>query len=182
MAIFLILACAVGMPQRVAAERPEGLLWNRSGQAATLPLLVKTDSGQDYLMTLRDTDTDREVLAAYLRGGVFFRVLVPPGTFALTFASGAEWQGPEALFGPETDLFALDTPLTFQATVARREGHIVDLRGDGPVGVTRYAVCQRIEFEPRALLQAEDFDPDALREQRMEPPERDFELRERFCE
>ena len=173
------LACVLPV---AAQERPEGLLWNRTGLAATLPLLVKTDEGSDYLLTLRPPGSREEVFAAYIRGGAFFRVLVPPGRYTLAFASGTEWHGPEALFGPDTELFALDTPLTFNVTVARREGHNVGLRGTGDASVTGYAVCQTIEIAPRELLTQEDFDPEALRERRLEPQARDFDLRDRFCD
>jgi hypothetical protein len=50
------------------------------------------------------------------------------------------------------------------------------------LGVKSYAVCQTIQIEPRPLLEPKDFDLEALRERRPEPPQRDFDLRERFCD
>lgn len=165
-----------------AAERPEGVLWNRSGLAATLPLLVKTQGGTDYLLTLRDADTEKAVFAAYIRGGDFFRVLVPPGHYALVFAAGTGWQGEQDLFGPGTHHFTLETPLDFGATVARRNGHIVDLRDPGRVLVNGYTICQTLTVEPPRLLRAEDFTAEGVRARLSQPPEPGFTTRSRFCE
>ena len=108
-----------------------GLMWHRSGLPATLPLLVMTSPGQDYYLTLRNTETDTDILGAYIVGGEFFQVLVPPGTFTLHFEQGTTWMGEDALFGdgPETRAFALDAPLTFETRgVSNKAGHKVDLR------------------------------------------------------
>lgn len=134
-----------------AEERPEGLLWNRSGLPAGLPLQVKTAAGADYLLYLRDTGTGRDVLAAYLRGGEFFRVLVPPGRYQLHFASGTDWQGEAALFGPGTRRFVLDPPLAFGASVARKAGHLVDLRDLRDITTRDLAICQRLVLDPDSL-------------------------------
>lgn len=136
-----------------ADERPEGLLWNRSGLPAQLPLQIRTAAGADYLLHLRDIGTGRDVLAAYIRGGEFFRVLVPPGRYQLQLASGTDWQGEAARFGPATRRFVLDPPLTFGASVARKEGHIVDLRDLGDVTTRDFAICQRLVLDPQSLNQ-----------------------------
>jgi hypothetical protein len=84
----LVLVLALPALSAFAEERPQGLLWNRSGLPATIPLQIKTNAGVDYFLTLRDVERDRVVLAAYVWGGEFFQVLVPPGRFELVFASG----------------------------------------------------------------------------------------------
>ena len=71
-----------GSPER---NQKPGLIWNRSGLPAVFPLQVKTLSGRDFVLTLVDEDTRLEALAAYIVGGAFFKVLVPPGTYTLRF-------------------------------------------------------------------------------------------------
>ena len=148
-ALILVLLVAPG----AADERPEGLMWNRSGLPARLPLQVKTVAGADYLLHLRDTGTGRDVLAAYIRGGAFFRVLVPPGRFELHFASGTDWQGEAALFGPKTQRFVLVPALSFEAFATRREGHLVDLRDLADITTRDFAICQRFVLDPDSVNQ-----------------------------
>ncbi len=130
-----------------SAERPKGLMWNRSGLAATLPLQVKTNSGSDFLLLLRETSSGEAVLAAYIRGGEFFRVLTPPGRYDLLLVSGTEWQGEVAQFGPGSRRFVLYPPLTFGATVSRKNGYLVDLRDSENITIRDLAICQRLEFD-----------------------------------
>jgi hypothetical protein len=139
-----------------AQDRPLGLLWNRTGLPAVFPLIVKTRAGRDYYMVLIDEATDRAALAAYIRGGEFFRVLAPPGTFRLRFFHGIGWQGEQRLFGPgdETQVFDLAEPLTFRTRgISRKAGHIIDLRGvagggDVLASVGAVAICQGLYLKP----------------------------------
>lgn len=147
---FCLVWLAFGVPGG-AAERPLGLLWNRSGLPARLPLQIKTAAGADYLLHLRDVQNGRDVLAAYVRGGGFFRVLVPPGRYELQFASGTDWQGEAALFGPGTRRFVLVPPLTFAASVTKKEGHLVDLRDLADITTRGFAICQRFVLDPDSL-------------------------------
>ena len=146
-ALVMVLAASA-----ISAERPEGLMWNRSGLAATLPLQVKTSSGSDFLLELREIDSKKPILAAYIRGGEFFRVLVPTGHYELIFAAGTEWHGETAQFGPDTRRFILDPPLTFRATVSRKNGHLIDLRDAEAITIRDIAICQRIVLEPKRSL------------------------------
>lgn len=126
--LFILIAPAVAASDRVD-QRP-GLMWNRSGLPAVFPLQVKTPAGADYFLVLTDTTTGEAALAAYIRGGSFFRVLVPPGTFTLRFASGQIWRGEEALFGPDdkTEVFDFGQPLTFSAQgIGTKAGHLVTI-------------------------------------------------------
>ena len=134
-----------------AEQRPQGLLWNRSGLASTHPLQVKTATGADYLLRLRDVETRQFVLAAYIRGGEFFRVLVPPGWYELLFAFGTNWQGEDALFGPATQYLVLDRPLRFGAAITRKRGHLVDLRAEGEPFVRDFALCHQLSPRPEIL-------------------------------
>ncbi len=147
-----VLTCAVLLPVMTWAEsRPEGLLWNRSGLPATIPLQVKTSADVDYFLLLHDTSTGDAVLAAYFRGGAFFRVLVPPGRFKLTFGSGESWRGEADAFGPETQWFVLKPALEFRSSAARREGHLIDLRNLTQIAIQGLADCQRRELDPDSL-------------------------------
>ncbi|SEN31581.1 hypothetical protein SAMN04488077_11537 [Roseovarius tolerans] len=137
-----------------SAQPPAGLLWNRTGLPAVFPLQVKTPPGPDYHLTLIDTQTGEAALAAYIEGGAFFRVLVPPGTFRLRFATGTEWQGEDVLFGQgeATHRFDLRRPLTFETRgLGTKAGHIVTLTPGTSDEITRAArkdqfICQ--SFRP----------------------------------
>ena len=130
-------------------ERPQGLMWNKTGLPLVFPLQVKSAPGTDYFMVLRKVDDGEPALAAYVRGGEFFRVLVPPGTFDIDFAAGKSWQDEETLFGSDSTMaFALPGALTFAVLDdSTKGGHIIDLRdlaSDGTPNITVAStkVCQ----------------------------------------
>lgn len=161
LALFLSAAPSLA-PAEGAAIPPQaaGLMWNRSGLPAVFPLQVKTREGRDYFLTLINNDTGEDALAAYIEGGTFFKVLVPPGVFKLRFATGEVWQGEEALFGSgeKTHTFELETPLTFKVlSLGTKAGHLVDIT-DIDAGkplqasVKDQLICQtgRAEF-PKAI-------------------------------
>lgn len=164
-----------------------GLLWRQGGLPAVFPLQVRTAAGQDHYLTLNDSDTGQPVLAAYIRGGDFFRVLVPPGRYELNFASGLRWQDEERLFGSQTLSFRIDAPLIFETRgIGTKAGHIVDLRALGDTGiavaVTPLSICQRFgpdltgsPLSPPAFLPRTE-DPDTPR------PRLRFSVRTRVCD
>ncbi len=155
--LFAFFAMALSASENA---RPQGLMWNRSGLPATLPLLIKTNSGTDFFLNLRDVNSDKVVFAAYVRGGEFFQVLVPPGRFELVFASGEDWQGEAKLFGANTHLFALDQPLQFRATMSQRRGHMIDLTETSGTTLSDLAKCQRLALDPESLRsRSGQFDP-----------------------
>ena len=117
------------------------------------PLQVQTNKGADYLLQLRDIRSEKSILAAYIRGGEFFRVLVPPGRYDLLFVAGTEWKGEVEQFSRTTQRFVLDPPLTFRATISRKNGHLVDLRETADITVRDWAICQRLEFDSELSLQ-----------------------------
>lgn len=159
-ALMLAPAAAIsGGGAETAATPPAGLMWNRTGLPAVFPLQVKTPPGQDHVLTLIDADTGTAALAAYIKSGAFFKVLVPPGTFRLQFAFGHVWHGQEDLFGPDTRVFELRRPLTFETRgLGIKAGHVVDLstRRPGEVAADRVKdqlICQsfRLRFPPRDI-------------------------------
>lgn len=156
-AILALLIC-LSLPLAARAEeRPRGLLWSATPLPRTLPLQVKSNPGTDYLLTLRDAASDEAVLAAYVRGGSFFRVLVPPGRFRVDLAAGrpADWRGAEALFGPQTAHQRLEAVLEFRVIgTARRAGHILDLRGPARIVAVPFDLCERLALDPDSLRPA----------------------------
>lgn len=177
----LMLALALS-PVAIQAEeaRPQGLLWSESALPRTFPLVVKTAPGGDYLLVLRDPTTGQDVLGAYIRGGAFFRVLVPPGSYSLQFAAGTEWQGEQALFGEQTRRFVLDPPLHFGVEgVGRKQGNIVDLRDLGDVSTKPIALCQRFALNPE-LFDPQAGSPPDPQEDPFTAPE--YTLRSRICD
>ncbi|WP_295315806.1 hypothetical protein [Roseobacter sp.] len=135
-------------------ERPAGLMWNRTGLPAVFPLQVQSAPGADYYMTLSDAQTGEAALAAFIRGGGFFRVLVPPGTFDIAFATGQKWQGENLLFGlaPQTWRFMLENPLTFEIRDhSTRAGHIVDITGIAEGRTAQVTVTPKTECRTRTV-------------------------------
>ncbi len=166
MGLLVLLALGVAAPLGATETDPKpGLMWQRTGLPAVFPLIVKTNPGSDYFMTLHEPGTGDAKLAAYIEGGTFFKVLVPPGTFRVNFAAGAIWQGEEHLFGEKTRQFQLQEDLTFKvANHATKSGHLVDLTSaDGSPIIEVRALCQRYAISgfPRRLPEFDaerDFD------------------------
>ena len=126
-ALWMSLGAAIAQDQ---AKAQHGLMWHRTGLPAVFPLQVRTPAGQDFYLLLRDHETGEAALAAFIEGGRFFRVLVPPGTFDLRFAYGTDWQGEDALFGPGdgTKFVTMKEPLTFKVrNFSTKGGHVIDL-------------------------------------------------------
>lgn len=139
--IIILLLLIIGLPLgALAQERPRiGLMWNRSGLPATLPLQVISPPGRDHVIFLSRTDTPE--VAGYIHGGAFFRLLVPPGEWRISVASGTDWQDEDALFGPETEWLTLPEPLRFGAEKSRLNGHALTLE-DGAIRVAPQAICR----------------------------------------
>ncbi|MCE5974229.1 hypothetical protein LZA78_12110 [Sinirhodobacter sp. WL0062] len=179
--IALMVALALS-PVAIQAEeaRPQGLLWSETDLPRTFPLVVKTAPGGDYLLVLRDLANGQDVLGAYIRGGEFFRVLVPPGSYSLQFAAGIEWQGEQALFGERTRRFVLDPPLRFGVEgVGRKQGNVVDLRDLGDVSTKPIALCQRFALNPEPFDPQGGSPPDPQEDPFTAP---EYTLRSRICD
>lgn len=149
-----VLAIAAGF---AAAQEPvpvkPGLMWNRTGLPAVFPLRVKTAPGANYYLELSDDETGTPALAAYIEGGTFFRVLVPPGRFNLRFATGDVWRGEAHLFGEgsQTQLIDLSHPLEFGVKgIGTKSGHSVDLTAlvemEEASRLGADAICQTVDL------------------------------------
>ncbi|MFV0386254.1 hypothetical protein [Paracoccus sp. (in: a-proteobacteria)] len=152
LALALLLCLSLPALAQDPTERPRaGILWNRSGLPATMPLQVRTMPGKDYVVFLTEPATGTPVMAGYIRGGEHFRLLVPPGSWLLRFAFGRTWQGEDRLFGDLTDWFQMDEPLEFRLIgINRRGGHSVRLiEDDGSMKV--------VDAGPRALCHTRTF-------------------------
>ena len=196
-----ILAVVVSCVAASATERPQtGLLWRKTDLPSVFPLQIRTLAGLDYHVHLSNAENGAETLAAYLRGGEFFRVLVPPGRYNLRVAYGIDWGGEAHLFGdgPETGTLNLPDPMVFRVTgLSRKSGHQVDLRGGVPdapklAGVSEQALCQSLVLDleslrwlrpepPEQLGEADDPDPHLfdIDKQRYSAPR--YDLVTRLC-
>lgn len=185
--IALLLTIALALPAW-AQDRPRaGLMWNRSGLPATLPLVVRTVPGRDYAVFLSPIAGGDPVMAGYIHGGTYFRLLVPPGTWRVRFAHGSDWRGEEALFGPETEWTTVDEPMSFGASVARRHGYIIRLiESDGRMKVASAGpldLCQTLTMttETIDLDDERDDDPNRLPAPGLRRLEIDLDTRSRVC-
>lgn len=182
----LLMMIALALPAG-ADERPRaGLMWNRSGLPATLPLVVKTMPGRDYVVFVIDPDTDRRVMAGYIVGGAFFRLLVPPGTWNIRFAHGTDWQDEDAPFGPMTEWTDMDQPMTFEAGVARKHGYIIRLiESDGRMTVASAGpldLCQGVVLTTQTVdLDDDRDDPNRLPTPGLRRLDIDLDTRSRVC-
>ncbi len=155
MLLLLLLLLALLPFTAQAQDRPRvGLIWNRSGLPATLPLQVRSPPGQDHVILLTPDGKDAPEVAAFIEGGAFFRLLVPPGDWRIRVASGTDWQDEETLFGPETGWTALPEPLHFGAGKSRLHGHVLTLE-NGAITVAPQTIC-RLPNWHSGIFDAED--------------------------
>ncbi|WP_299360495.1 hypothetical protein [uncultured Paracoccus sp.] len=136
--LVLMLVLAILPLDALAEDRPRsGLMWNRSRLPATFPVVVKTPPGEDYVMFVTRPADGAAVMAGYIRGGDFFRLLVPPGEWRLRFAFGTAWQGETNLFGAATDWIDVQHALDFRVLgLNRRRAYVITLtEQDGTVKV-----------------------------------------------
>ena len=67
------------------------------------PLNIKTSSdGYHYYVKVVDKVTNNELSSYFIRGGESLNIKVPLGTYEIRYATGKQWYGVSALFGPET--------------------------------------------------------------------------------
>lgn len=140
--LWLFLFCALA--SATWAEAPaHGLMWNKTGLPAVFPLQVKTAHKVDTQVTLIDASSGQRALAAYIEGGRFFKVLVPPGEFVLEFQQ-VQKRADAIDEAAEAQVFFLDQALTFAVRNGVKVGHSVDLT-DPATGIVlkESFICQR---------------------------------------
>jgi hypothetical protein len=126
----LIIMIALLPAAGFADPRPAtGILNKDNPLPATIPLQIRTIVGHDFFVGLSTQDSGDHVISGYIRGGEFFRLLVPPGDHVVTITIGQpeDWQGPPQGFGAAAN--TVNLPLTFAITGrSRRRGHQITLR------------------------------------------------------
>ncbi len=171
LAILLLLIALPLAPARAEEPPRTGLMWKRTPLPATLPLQVQTPAGFDHVIFLRPQEGDAPIMAGFIHGGDFFRLLVPPGDWRIRIASGVEWQGEDTLFGPATTWAELPAPLHFGAGKSRLHGHTLTLE-DGVITVAPQTICrlpswQAGVFDPEDPVGRQPREP-----QQLNPPKR----------
>ncbi|TRW98404.1 hypothetical protein FNJ84_06410 [Paracoccus sp. M683] len=145
--VLLLTTMLVPVAARAQDRPPAGLMWNRSGLPATLPLQIRSPPGRDLVVFLTRPGSADPLVAGFVRGGDFFRLLVPPGEWQIDLATGETWQDESALFGPDTNVNRLSQPLIFSITGGnRRNGHVITLIEDAGKtaisGLAPQVICQ----------------------------------------
>lgn len=181
-AVLALLVLLAGALPGAAADR--GLLWNRTGLPLVFPLIVKSDPPFHWRVTLTDAATGTPAMAAHFEGGKFFRVLVPPGTFRLTFEGGGDWTG-EDFASPPARRYTLPEEMTFRVRgIGTKEGWVVDIRGKGELAARPlpapdgFDICQYIH---RGLAPWERDLEDRRARLRLLPGEDEDEARDPFA-
>lgn len=183
--ICLLLLIALSQPVRADDQPRTGLMWNRSGLPATLPLVVVTTPGTDHVVFLSGAD-GTDIMAGYIVGGEFFRLLVPPGTWHVRIAHGQRWQDGDLPFGPDTEWTRIARPMTFGAGISRRHGHIIRLiESNGRMQVASIGPldqCQSLTITTDVIdLDDERDDPNRLPAPALRRLEIDVDTRSRVC-
>jgi hypothetical protein len=91
------------------------------------PLSINTSSGSNYLVKLKDAYTKESVMTIFIRGGDSVEVLVPLGSYEITYASGKSWYGYDHLFGPDTTYNKAESLFTFSDTGYQINGYTITL-------------------------------------------------------
>lgn len=181
--LFAVVLLAAQVTAQSSAQPDRGLMWNKTGLPAVFPLQVKTTSGKNYVLLLSDIETGADVLAAFIIGGKFFRVLVPPGTFRVRFASGVSWKDDGTMFGAfgKTRIIEMPEPMTFEVLgLSRKGGHLIDLTKTNPDQVTQtnLSICQTVGWlEQRGSMNHYP----RTAEDRAGSTQLGFRIRSRYC-
>ena len=91
------------------------------------PLEIITQSGILYYFKLVDADSGRAVMRFFLHGGQPFTTEVPLGRYYLKYASGSDWYGEQAHFGPATVYSMPSVALKFSQNGDGYAGHKLTL-------------------------------------------------------
>jgi hypothetical protein len=90
------------------------------------PLGIKSSAGSNYyvkLVNLRGQTT----MTAFVRGGQYFEMLVPLGTYELRYAAGDTWYGEHLLFGHNTTYSKARELFDFTYDGTQYSGYTVEL-------------------------------------------------------
>lgn len=104
-----------------------GNVTSYSSQQKVAPLSINTSSGTNYLVKLKDAHTGNPVMTIFIRSGDSVEVLVPLGSYEITYASGKNWYGYDYLFGPETIYSKAESLFTFSDSGYQINGYTITL-------------------------------------------------------
>jgi hypothetical protein len=90
------------------------------------PLGIKSRSGSNYYVKLVNL-RGQTAMTAFIRGGQYFEMLVPLGTYELKYAAGNTWYGEHQLFGQNTVYSKANELFDFTFDGTRYSGYTVEL-------------------------------------------------------
>jgi hypothetical protein len=107
----------------------QGVLKTYTRKPLLAPLRVKTPAGENYFIKLVEANNKKTtVMTMFIFGGGSFQTKVPLGTYVLRYATGADWYGPDYLFGVcKTSFYEADADLAFTQSGRALNGHHVEL-------------------------------------------------------
>lgn len=96
--------------------------------SAPAPFKISTrDATTHFFIKLEDWRSAAPVVTAFVRKGEEIAINVPLGKYRLKYASGTNWMGPEALFGPATSSSQAALPMIFRFEGNQYRGYVLDL-------------------------------------------------------
>ena len=91
------------------------------------PLKIQTAQGANYLVKLVSSNSQKQVMTVFVRGGNTVSTEVPLGTYEVKYASGEKWYGYEHLFGADTGYSKAESLFTFKNTGNQISGYTISL-------------------------------------------------------
>ena len=74
-------------------------------------LVIKTkNTGIHTWINVEDWDSEKFILARFIRSGDRLKIALPQGTYRVRTASGKTWYGDKELFGPKTSYSSMGDP------------------------------------------------------------------------
>ena len=101
------------IPRPVSAPVSGQMLEFNDALDYVAPLTIETRGDKNYYIKLRDIQTGKVVLTAFISGGDTAELEVPIGTYELFYATGKDWYGLDLLFWEETQYFKANETFDF---------------------------------------------------------------------
>jgi hypothetical protein len=92
----------------------EGIVRSGDASNARHELVTSAPRGWDSYFVKVIASDGSVAKAFFIHGGSTFHTLVPPGAYAIRYASGRAWRGEAKLFGSWTTTMEYDKPLVFE--------------------------------------------------------------------
>ena len=134
-AIFIIYNLADDEPEVIENLPPivsinTGEVRYQGSGSRKAPFTVSAVGGNsDFFIKLRDSESKKVILVAYVKSGTKFKTKVPLGSYELVYASGGTvWRGEDYLFGSKTTISQSDKVFLFTKSGNTFTGHIITLK------------------------------------------------------